>query len=320
MARLPTICPVCHRLDTEVIEQTGGDYIAVNCRVCSRYNISRTAHVKVDQPISPKLRALLSHWLRRADRTGPKLPMLTTNEIEHLTLHGRFGSPKEQGDSFLLALAGGGDAQLFDPGKYQELFFDEIAAVIGSPSRDAAKYVVDHLSKRGLIEGVAVSTKSDISVRLTFEGWDYVEKIQRALPDSTKVFMAMQFGEPSVAAAYEDFKVACRQTGFTLAKLDDPPSAGHIDMRMLVEIAKAHFVIADLTKQNRGAYWEAGIGQGMGKQVIYTCHEDEFNEAHFDTAHYLMIKWHPDRMEKAANELKLVIRATFPTKAKLEDN
>ena len=319
MARLETKCPVCLRADTEIVEQTGGDFIAVNCRVCSRFNISRTARVKVDQPIDPKLRSLLSHWLRRADHSGAKVPMLTTNEIEHLTIHGRFPTPKEQGDNFMLALAGDNDDLLRDPGQYQQLFFDEIAALIGSHSRDSAKYVLDHLTKRGLIEGVAVSTKSDVAVRLTFEGWDHVERIRRTVVDSNKVFMAMQFGEPSVAAVYDVFKAACAQTGFILHKLDDAPAAGHIDMRMLVEIAKAHFVIADLTKQNRGAYWEAGIGQGMGKQVIYTCREDEFDEAHFDTAHYLIVKWHPDRMGIAANELKLVIRATFPTKAKLED-
>jgi len=40
---------------------------------------------------------------------------------------------------------------------------------------------------------------------------------------------------------------------------------------MRVEIRSAKFLVADLTDENRGAYWEAGFGEGLGKKVYYTC-------------------------------------------------
>jgi nucleoside 2-deoxyribosyltransferase len=60
-------------------------------------------------------------------------------------------------------------------------------------------------------------------------------------------------------------------TGFILRRLDDEPKAGLIDDRMRAEIQASRFVIVDLTHMNRGAYWEAGYAEGLGKPVIYTC-------------------------------------------------
>ena len=50
-----------------------------------------------------------------------------------------------------------------------------------------------------------------------------------------------------------------------------------IDDRLRVEIQSARFLIADLTHENRGAFWEAGYAEGLGKPVIYTCEESVFN-------------------------------------------
>ncbi len=78
------------------------------------------------------------------------------------------------------------------------------------------------------------------------------------------------------------------ETGFDLRLLIDQPKAGVIDNRLRIEIRRSRFVIADLTHHNHGAYWEAGIGEGLGIPVIYTCRRDvligESNEMiHFDT-------------------------------------
>ena len=39
-------------------------------------------------------------------------------------------------------------------------------------------------------------------------------------------------------------------------------------------IRDAKFVIADLTHDNNGAYWEAGYAEGLGKPVIYICEKE----------------------------------------------
>ena len=67
------------------------------------------------------------------------------------------------------------------------------------------------------------------------------------------------------------FKPSAKRAGFELVKLDDTPAAGLIDNRMRAAIQAADFVVADLSHDNLGAYWEAGYAEGLGKPVIYKC-------------------------------------------------
>ena len=101
----------------------------------------------------------------------------------------------------------------------------------------------------------------------------------------------------------------------------DRPKAGLIDDRLRVEIQTSRFLIADLTHENAGAYWEAGYAEGLGKPVIYTCEKAKFEEqkTHFDTNHHLTVVWDADNLSEAADELKATIRATLPGEAKLTD-
>jgi nucleoside 2-deoxyribosyltransferase len=97
--------------------------------------------------------------------------------------------------------------------------------------------------------------------------------------------MAMGYGNAHVDRAFSGFIGAVAQTGFELRRLDQKPKAGLIDLRMRVEIRSAKFLVADLTDENRGAYWEAGFAEGLGKKVYYTCEASKFDKAktHFDT-------------------------------------
>lgn len=63
-------------------------------------------------------------------------------------------------------------------------------------------------------------------------------------------------------------------------------------------------LIADLTHGNRGAFWEAGYAEGLGKPVIYTCEASKFDEqSHFDTKH---------DPSAVVEDLKATNRATIP--------
>jgi nucleoside 2-deoxyribosyltransferase len=90
---------------------------------------------------------------------------------------------------------------------------------------------------------------------------------------------------------------------------------------MRVEIKASRFLIADLTHDNNGAYWEAGYAEGLGKPVIYTCEASKFDEkqSHFDTNHHLTVKWDANNPSQAVADLKATIRATIP-EARQEDD
>jgi nucleoside 2-deoxyribosyltransferase len=98
--------------------------------------------------------------------------------------------------------------------------------------------------------------------------------------------------------------------------LDDEPKAGLIDDRMRLQIKSSRFLLADLTHGNKGAYWEAGYAEGLGKPVIYLCKQavfdDESSRPHFDTNHHLTITWDISKPDDFASRLKATIRFSIP--------
>jgi len=133
--------------------------------------------------------------------------------------------------------------------------------------------------------------------------------------------MAMQYGDPVLDGIVNDhFRPGVAQTGFDLKRLDDVPKAGLIDDRLRVEIKSARFLVVDLTRANKGAYWEAGYAEGLGKPVIYTCDETRFREdSHFDTNHHLHVLWRAENIADAVQRLKATIRATIPEAKQRDD-
>ncbi len=132
----------------------------------------------------------------------------------------------------------------------------------------------------------------------------------------------MKYGDTALDLVVDKaFRPALRKTGFTLQRLDDVPKAGLIDDKLRVEIRTSRFLIADLTHENGGAYWEAGFAEGLGKPVIYTCEKSKFDasKTHFDTNHHLTALWSADELSASEEVLKATIRATLHDDAVLQD-
>jgi nucleoside 2-deoxyribosyltransferase len=130
--------------------------------------------------------------------------------------------------------------------------------------------------------------------------------------------MAMQFDDPDLDLVIEkSFRPAVQRAGFELRLITDRQPAGLIDDQLRVALRTSRFVIADLTHHNRGAYWEAGFAEGLGRPVIYTCREKEWHDqkTHFDTNHLVTVIWSSDKLEDAAQKLTATIRATLPDEA-----
>ena len=80
------------------------------------------------------------------------------------------------------------------------------------------------------------------------------------------------------------------------------------------EIRKSCFVIADLTKNRGGVYYEAGYAEGLGKQVILTCKNKDRNKIHFDVAQKNTIFWDDEgELEKRLSSLisEIIVKASL---------
>ena len=126
----------------------------------------------------------------------------------------------------------------------------------------------------------------------------------------------MPFDKPELESfVREVVKPAVKEDlGYNLVDMRDVGKAGIIDNIMRVQIREAKFVIADLTHDNNGAYWEAGYAEGLGKPVIYICEKEKFERGgrtHFDTNHCTTVLWSRDNDEGFRRELIATIRRSL---------
>lgn len=236
-------------------------------------------------------------------------------------------SPFEQIENLILWFAG----ELRSAGQRRDLAFDDLQAVIGAADKFGFAWVLSHAEAQGWIEGRLANFADDTPAKmlnstLTLAGWQLADELRKSERSEKLAFIAMKFGDAELELLVRDhFSPAVRSTGFELRPLNEGQPAGLIDDQLRVAIRRARFVLVELTHGNRGAYWEAGFAEGLGKPVIYVCREDVFNSPdptirpHFDTSHLVTILWNAGSPAVAANRLVACIRATLPDEAVLTD-
>jgi len=316
---MPGNCPVCG----SSVERTEvrGDKSFYSCPRCAQFVLSRTLISILPSKLDNQEKiAILSHAIRKMQREGGE-PLLDTRVL-HRIMETKLPNPSQQADNFVMwlgeKLPGPGEVIWVSPSTHQ--------SIMGAKSPEGFALVLKHLFKKELLTGELSETMGhpgQAHVTLSMEGWDYFEELKRGAKDSRKAFMAMKFGDETLNRIVEEFfKPAVEQAGFQLWRLDDLPRAGLIDDRLRVEIRTSRFLIADLTHENAGAYWEAGFAEGLGKPVIYTCERIKFDKdkTHFDTNHHLTVIWDVENPGEGAENLKATIRATLPDEAKLTDD
>ncbi len=314
-------CPICATSAT--IEDPSMEVFRVKCYRCGSFDISRNsvddlpAHAKSWKRTWP---AQLSFALRKM-QTGDRIPVLgSVREIEGIIASTQLPAPHGKGDNLILWM---GSELLDDPSDYvqrQGPSVLEITARTGCFDDGDVFYVAKELEDLGFLE--SHHAKSVFRAHLTFRGWERYDQLQRETVDSRLAFMAMPYGDETLDRVFNEcFSPAVGHTGFDLRRLDAAPEAGLIDNRLRVEIRRSRFLVAELTNDNSGAYWEAGFAEGIGRPVIYTCEKRYFdkNRTHFDAQHSATIIWSEGDFAAAAEELKATIRNTLPAEANLAD-
>ena len=195
----------------------------------------------------------------------------------------------------------------------------DIRTEIGAPSDQFFYELVEELRDRGVIRtGNPIRASAAVlfmDVSLTLDGWERYESEQRGEFSGQFGFIAMKFGDEQLDKfVRETVKPAVKEgLGYELHDLRDVSRAGVIDNIMRVQIRDAKFVIADLTHDNSGAYWEAGYAEGLGKPVIYICEKAKFEDqaSHFDTNHSTTVTWALGHEDTFRKELVATLRRTL---------
>lgn len=129
------------------------------------------------------------------------------------------------------------------------------------------------------------------------------------LKEETKtVFIAMSFDEEMVRTRELISKVV-KESGYIPMIIDLKEHNNQIIPEVFFEIKNSRFVIADLTQQKTGVYYEAGYASALEKKIIYSCRSNNFEEIHFDVAQQNIIKW--DDEKQLGEKLEKRIKATI---------
>lgn len=205
-------------------------------------------------------------------------------------------------------------------GHHIDITYPEIPDIMGVQNHELVEGIIKELQEKGLIliaqhERTVADEYTLEGVTLSLDGWEQYEEEQRGKFAGNYGFLAMEFDDPEHETfAKEVLKPAVETgTGFDLHDQRDRLKAGIIDNLLRVNIRDARFVIVDLTHDNRGAYWEAGYAEGLGKPVVYICEKGKFKEAstHFDTNHLTTVLWSEGEEEGFCQELVATLRRSL---------
>ena len=185
---------------------------------------------------------------------------------------------------------------------------EDVLAFMGLPSKKfiGAASVV-HADNLETLHNFLISQASDEQLMYVYN----LAKGNRKLPAISpladcggKVFVSMPMNKEKCLYVDEirlGIESALKTTGNTAYFLDKDSHNDNIYVKMLDEITACKFLVADLTSQNNGVYYEAGYAKALGKTVIMTCKDTDFKDRHFDIAQVQTLSW------KNADELASVL-------------
>lgn len=291
-------CPIC-KLDNQkvVAERDYGDKVTYDCFRCGRYTISSAAEAVTNR--SGKS-AQLSGWLRERNLLGIEIPVLTSSFLEEVITTLPCYSPLEKQNKLLRAIE-----LLTDyPGKEVVLIPEHATSLAWAQNEHEFRYYLKSLMERGLLE-MANSGKRTLSdplylMAITAKGWEHLEIDVSNLASKTQAFVAMSFDRALLPVYKNAIAPAIEATGYRPYRVDSSLHLDRIDAKIIAEIRNSRFVIADVTQQKAGVYYEAGFAYGLGLPVIWSVRHDDFKNVHFDTRQYSHIVWQskPELREK----------------------
>ena len=300
------------------------DLTSVNSpRAGGNYAVEDTAKNKLST-LNERDKVKLTSWLDEQRRFGILIPIITKDSIIEVQNRKELRIA-ERVDGILRYLEsktgrlGTGIRVCFFPSVIgheltddHSIFFD-LLRNSESVDSDELYNLVMHLEKRRYIGLIGLKNNLCGECFLTVKGYKRLEEIEKPNQDSSKVFVAMWFDSPMSEAWKKGFKPAITEAGYDPVRVDEQEHVNKIDDKIIAEIRRARFVVADFTHGDDGArggvYYEAGFAHGLGIDVIFTCHKGKFDDLHFDTRQYNHISW--SEPEELMNALKHRICAVY---------
>ena len=330
---MPNTCPLCGLGEPQCIISARSvqfDVADISCRMCGDFSatpghfspgtlLSRVPRFLVEKRVSEHqfdeanklFKVYLSIYTREcyeSSRQPDLLNFLAPSELERLAETYAFTPISQKPDKLLRLL----EARTTFPGSAAKLIpaYDYPAVHAVNPAE--AVYYLRVLAGGGFVEAPSLKIvtqdtlpSTEISVGITFRGWERLAPIRAG---SHIGFVAMSFAEEMQNAFTNGIEPGIHDAGYEPLRVDKVHHNEKICDKIIAEIRRSRFMVADVTGQKPGVYFEAGFAMGLGQPVIWCCRNDDLSKVHFDTRQYNHIVWEtPDRLRE---QLRDRIRAT----------
>ncbi|MBV9858795.1 MAG: hypothetical protein JO038_01635 [Alphaproteobacteria bacterium] len=311
-------CPVCG--DNSCRSRTEQEGITTfDCPRCGGFTLPTGMIASLSARIESGAvnRSALSHHIRLLPRSDDRLPAIGEGEIAALRPVLRPLTPREQQHNLILWL---GDNQ-HTPGQFIQARKKFLSAVVGchvtaqglaEPELD---WLVNQMKPLGLFDSHFNNQPSVVSLRLTLKGWDLYAELRGRAGRSRQAFMPMPSEHAALDRVVNDcFRPVAVKAGFDLVAQNGFFSAAVADERVRGLIRTAPFVLADVTRDDAGVLFAAGLAEGLGLPVIYTCEHSQLERrgGAAETRRAVTIPWRIEDLEDAGHRLAATLRAAFP--------
>lgn len=297
-------CPICKLKAEEVHVSNDGERLSFECRRCGKFLITATAAaIAKDKEFGPKPSA----WIRDRFETGGDVPEINSDTLKEVETALPTYRVTEKQLLLLRAIERRtkfpGDAVIIVP------HFDYPLA--WAAGEEEFRYLLRSLIERGMVQRTDgppdLADSFVFEIQVTASGWSFLDERARPSVISDQVFVAMSF-EPNLKSAWESgIRPALRKAGFRPYRVDAEPHIDRIDTKIVTEIKNSRFLVADVTLQRPGVYFEAGYALGLGLPVLWCVQSDDLKNVHFDTRQYNHIVW--ENEQQLAEQLYLFVSA-----------
>ena len=273
-------CPICKLDKQDVRVSDYGERLSLECARCGKFTITRTAAAMAERK---NLGQKLTAWIRERTESGAEVPEINSNTLDEVEL----ALPNYKVTEKQLILLRAFEKQTRFPGQSLEVISRLDYPLAWAGSEEEFIYLLRSLIERNLIHRTDGSNDLTDSFVYKFEitatGWAFLEEHDRPAVIGDQVFVAMSF-HADLKPAWEDgILPALKKAGYRPYRVDAEPLIDRIDTKIITEIKNSRFLVADVTLQRPGVYFEAGYALGLGLPVFWCVQTNDLKNVHFDT-------------------------------------
>jgi len=296
-------CKICLEQAWLVVDSECEYFLCDRCGEFIIEGIPGLASGLQESRVTQEVRYKLSAWIREKREMDMDRPVINRENLDMIINNLPNYSPSEKQMKLLRNIA----RKTRYPGESIELNIEKDYPLAWALNYQEFVYYLYSLKNRELLE--LRRGGRTFSVKIAPKGWDLLEETGKQLRDTYQVFVAMSFSSEMTPIYEEAVYPAIYNAGYDPYRIDMEPHAERIDAKIVAEIRNSRFVVADVTEQKQGVYFEAGYALGMGLPVIWSVREDDLEKVHFDTRQYNHIVWRSkeDFKEKLCNFICAII-------------